>query len=463
VLGGRMTAEIAVANKWAVALAADSKVTVTGGKQSKTYDTVNKLFTLSKHSPVAIMIYGNAEFMEYPWETIIKMYRGQKGRNSHNTVSEWSKDFFTYLRVFGTLSPRDKLMNLYHVCESSFRQVIQHAEELCQSSDIAWGSPESIETLKEVLDTQSGGFDGTWLVGKQQTDFIAKFGDFVDKVTEKIFDDYKDAELSKLAEKFISAAIFAKSGSPNSTGVVIAGFGDQEIFPTILDFEVDGYLGSRLKLFLKKENDVRRQMTGVVRAFAQHDMVQRFMNGVDGDYATLVMTAFHETLEESCLDVLDLFGTAKNKSATIKAKIEGAVSATMKEFWQEIQQFSKDQFADPVLSMVAILPKDELANLAESLVSLTSLKRRVSSDAETVGGPIDVALISKGDGFVWIKRKHYFSTELNPQFVRRYLDQSGGLIDEDSSRGPKSSPKPTAERAAKSGGKRGDGKKAKVT
>jgi hypothetical protein len=29
----------------------------------------------------------------------------------------------------------------------------------------------------------------------------------------------------------------------------------------------------------------------------------------------------------------------------------------------------------------------------------------VSLDAETVGGPIDVAVISKCDGFVWVKRK----------------------------------------------------------
>jgi hypothetical protein len=41
-------------------------------------------------------------------------------------------------------------------------------------------------------------------------------------------------------------------------------------------------------------------------------------------------------------------------------------------------------------------------------------------DAETVGGPIDVAVISKGDGFIWIKRKHYFKSELNPQFFANY-------------------------------------------
>lgn len=54
-------------------------------------------------------------------------------------------------------------------------------------------------------------------------------------------------------------------------------------------------------------------------------------------------------------------------------------------------------------------------------MNLTSMKRRVSADKETVGGPIDVAVISKGDGFIWIKRKHYFKNELNPHFCANYF------------------------------------------
>ena len=63
---------------------------------------------------------------------------------------------------------------------------------------------------------------------------------------------------------------------------------------------------------------------------------------------------------------------------------------------------------------------DELAAMAESLVTLTSFKRRISMEKETVGGPVDVAVISKGDGFIWIKRKHYFDPRLNPGFIAKY-------------------------------------------
>ena len=65
------------------------------------------------------------------------------------------------------------------------------------------------------------------------------------------------------------------------------------------------------------------------------------------------------------------------------------------------------------------LPKDELANLSESLINITSLKVKVHDNLETVGGDVDVAIITKGDGFVWTKRKHYFKDSLNPQFFNR--------------------------------------------
>ena len=63
--------------------------------------------------------------------------------------------------------------------------------------------------------------------------------------------------------------------------------------------------------------------------------------------------------------------------------------------------------------------------MAEALINLTSLKRRVSPEEETVGGPTDVAVITKGDGMVWIKRKQYFPPELNHGYLARTYGRRG--------------------------------------
>ena len=85
----------------------------------------------------------------------------------------------------------------------------------------------------------------------------------------------------------------------------------------------------------------------------------------------------------------------------------------------------KQESMFPIIEMLGHLQKDELAEMAESLVNLTAFKRKMSKEMESVGGPIDVAVISKGDGFIWVKRKHYFKPELNQAFFNNYFDYRG--------------------------------------
>ena len=61
-------------------------------------------------------------------------------------------------------------------------------------------------------------------------------------------------------------------------------------------------------------------------------------------------------------------------------------------------------------------------SIAESLINLTSFKKQVAMDnyERTICKPIDIVVISKGDEFVRINRKHYFKTELNRHFFNNY-------------------------------------------
>ena len=58
-----MTSELLTMNKGAVALAADSAVTING---KKVRNGVEKLFKLSNDLPMGMMIFGNANFDNIP-------------------------------------------------------------------------------------------------------------------------------------------------------------------------------------------------------------------------------------------------------------------------------------------------------------------------------------------------------------------------------------------------------------
>lgn len=68
------------------------------------------------------------------------------------------------------------------------------------------------------------------------------------------------------------------------------------------------------------------------------------------------------------------------------------------------------------------MPLQDAIDLAEFMVDVTVKFSRFTMGAPTVGGPIEIAAISKHEGFRWVQRKYYFSRELNPEekFTRVY-------------------------------------------
>ena len=89
-----LTSEVLIMTPSAVAMAADSVVTVNG---NKTYGGVNKLFMLSNNPPMWIMTYNNANFLNFPIETIIKDFRYRISENKFNTITDFKDSFNDYL------------------------------------------------------------------------------------------------------------------------------------------------------------------------------------------------------------------------------------------------------------------------------------------------------------------------------------------------------------------------------
>jgi hypothetical protein len=246
-----------------------------------------------------------------------------------------------------------------------------------------------------------------------------RFGKHLKEMSSNYF-DYAGPAIVAKALNYVEGVLQTDVTSPLSSGIVIAGFGDDELFPALSYFDTDGYIGNKLKIIKIESSQITRDTPSMVAPFAQKDMVQRFMEGIDPEYSSFTNASISSLLGASCLYVLEKYGADKFKNDRVRQSVVRATSKAFDDHLSKKNEFKYDKFTHPILQMVAMLPKDELPVLAESLISLTSLKRHVSSDAETVGGPTDVALISKVDGFIWIKRKHYFKAELNPHFVANY-------------------------------------------
>ncbi len=199
--------------------------------------------------------------------------------------------------------------------------------------------------------------------------------------------------------------------------------------PAVTSFEIYGNLGGRLRFIQSKtkESRIDPENTAAIVPFAQSEMVTMFMEEVDPSYQRTVDDAVYTAIEATARSLI--YSTDEDADDETQATVvANVVERVMKTLAETLTSARWRHFVNPVLSIVGALPKVELASMAESLVNLTSMKRHISSFTETVGGPIDVALISKGDGFVWIKRKHYFDKDLNYHFFANYF--RGGTADE---------------------------------
>lgn len=434
-----MTAEVAIMNKEAIALAADSAVTFQDETGQKIFTSASKIFTLSKYQPVGVMVYGNASFMGVPWETIIKTYRNDLGQKTYSTVGEYTQNLLSFLSENEYLFSDDvQEWYIESTIRSYFRlitdEITKKAEKIIdESGEIDQTSVKSITSQIIRDDFKKWKESELCLVIPDgfANRIRQKYRTLISKTKKEVFKNLLLTQHSsrQLTEIAINQLIkFRTDIVPlNSSGIVIAGFGTEDVFPVLESFSVEGKIDEFLKYKKDEERcaEISFQHNASIIPFAQSEMVHTFMQGVDpiyqreidGDIA--VICASYPQILLDAIDCLD-----KDEKETLKNTLKKIVPKKFSEYIEKLSNYRTSNYINPVMKVVQALPKDELAAMAETLINLTSFKRRVSMQDETVDGPIDVAIISKGDGFIWIKRKHYFDRELNQHFFANYYEET---------------------------------------
>jgi hypothetical protein len=425
-----MTAEVVIMNTVGVAMAADSAVTI-GNNASKIFTSTDKLFQLSTADPVAIMTFQNAALLGVPWETIVKQYRDAQGRREFTTVEEHAKSFLRFISRNRSMFPVPVQNDgIVHILGRSFLQfrdswlkpaLDAHSKDKdLKATDIAQIARVVLKGAREVLRTQSQRLPG--FGAERAARIAARYRPQARRILKEVFgtlplDDATKGGLVQYALDRLSRSAFTNG----FTGVVFAGFGSRQHLPSLVAYQIEGFAGGRLRAGPPQHSRIEQLgSTASIIPFAQKEAVEAFMEGVDRDlkerFGKEVRTAITQVGES-------LVNAIKKKnpklSAEMKKVLEQGVPRVMEALDKNWDKLSESHWR-PITEIVHTLPKDELAAMAESLVNLTKFKRRITPKKETVGGPIDVAVITRGDGFVWIKRKHYFDPNLNPRAMSKF-------------------------------------------
>ena len=413
-----MTSIVGVLNKRAVAIAADSAVTV--GDTHKVMNTGNKLFSMSKYAPVGIAIYGSASMMDTPWEVIIKCYRRELKTKKFQYLREYVDDFMHYLRIhdfFASVEVQRRnltfqIFSFLNVCEEKAKRRANYTANPTQA------------VLDELNDCKTANMASTDIYAEFQSYDYAEFLLFARNEIQNVLGQSKIPNLAQHFNEFAESYFYymrvASIDKSGDTGLVFVGYGEDEIYPCLYNIVITLYFDHRLQYRYGEQVEIMNGQTSAsIVPFAQVEATQTVIRGINPSFYNIISNNLNTTLTA--------FRTASSSLArqqnaqALASQIDSIdVSALTQAFTTSARNEFFEKYSRPLVNTISLLSISDMANVAESLVALTSLVNRMSPREESVGGPVDVAVISKGDGFIWIKRKHYFSPDLNSQFFNNY-------------------------------------------
>jgi len=147
-----MTSEIAVMNQRAVALAADSAVTLIDGGTVVVRNDQRKLFNLMENRPIGVMFFGVADILGHPWEHLIEHYQKKVKPREFAHVRDYTASFTGMLDNLEEFFPKARQKDDFkRLLASVFRYILQLGQYLRESGGADRASMSDTQILEEAI------------------------------------------------------------------------------------------------------------------------------------------------------------------------------------------------------------------------------------------------------------------------------------------------------------------------
>lgn len=382
-----MTAGVIVMNASAVALAADSTVTIPYRDGAKLFQGASKLLALHGQAPVAVFWYGSPDYLGAPWEVLIKDFRAQEA-SARARVAEYQSALFDYV---------DGAAGGWGLAGADHARVL--VQPLLDRVDRALrvGVADPAAAVEKVIDD--------WRESLRPRRRVLE-----DTVVEECTPlcEWLDHQLGELGEGGLpqesqqalriaarSAWTHLSAREPEHTGLVVAGFGESERLPVMCPYLLGVPVGGHPRRAPMDPIAVSAASPAIIVPFAANEHARLFIEGVSPELKRWFSGALKEMNKEYELP-------------------QAVVERMARLLDQQINDNGR-----LVTDAVRFLPKADLAEFARQMVAFTAFRLRMSMAVETVAEPIDVAVVSRSEGVVWVHRSHYFPPGLNPRYFNR--------------------------------------------
>lgn len=408
-----MSVGVCIINRNGIALAADSAGTYTGNKMF--YNSMNKVFSLSRKYVYGAITYGATTIYNVSIDQVLKEFRTYLDSREHIS------DFFEILPLFEAFINQNSSYYKFDLAEAN------HCNGLIKDLVVDWGNKiktvatevDAENKISEILNQLETVMRGSLKIDNYDVSAYIKttYNDYFNMLIGMIVPELNNFPTQKECFWDYICNYFNLSltnETNNYMGLFFAGYGHCDAFPKFTHIELYRVVGGKIKYRLVENYEESNNHAQIV-PLAQPDVILTFCKGISNRFINYIPQKV-ESIINSKIDALPDTFTIDKKNA-----LKTSLSSSKAEIASAINTTIQNDNVKPILDSVQLIPLPEMGFLAESLVNITSLKRTFAIDGnqQTVGGPTDVAVMSKGDGFVWIKRKHYFDKQMNPDYIMK--------------------------------------------
>lgn len=410
-----MTSEIAVMNQRAIALAADSAVTLIGGGKVIVRNDQKKLFNLAEGLPVGVMFFGVADLMGHPWEVLLEHYQKAMKPNALPHVRDYATQFTAMLdNLEQFFSPERQKDEYKRLLASVYRFIFRLAhylhetgvngpdeEILRQAIELVWQRYQTNDdgTPRRDLPCFPKGFGET--VERDYSDAIEEMTNYA--FSAFVLDTTSRERLRHIAVQCVVKDLFLE----DVTGLVFAGYGGNEPYPTVVTYTLSAVVAGIVKRGMTDETKIDGQTHATITLFADSEVTYAFLRGIELDLEARIygtMHAMSHTLVDQVVNSFTDVDPAQRESVRRQFHSQ-QVPQFVRRCHDVISEYQQQTYINPMLSVLEIATRQDLAETAHELVALNIFKKRIMAQKQTVGGAIDVAVISRDGGFTWWKRQ----------------------------------------------------------
>jgi hypothetical protein len=410
-----MTSEIAVMNQRAVALAADSAVTMYDGGRIIVRNDQRKLFNLAERVPVGLMFFGLADIMGHPWEILLEHYQKSANPGRQPRVRDYAAKFTGMLDKLETFFPRERMADEYkRLLASVFRFVFNLANYLREAGAKGTDAQVLGEAIELVWHRYQFRDDGSarrdlpcFPPGFADT-VVREYAGVIEEVIAYGFSSFALDAASTMKLRDIAVFCVVKDlFLEDVTGLVMAGYGESESYPAVVTYNVSALVSGIVKRAEIDVTAIDSEMRSSITLFADSEVTYGFLRGMELDLEARIYGTLHGLGAKLVDDVVGSFKSVDpaERESVRRMFLTRRLPDLIRRFHGMLAEYQQEAYIDPILRVLEVAPKQDLAETARDLVALNIFKKKIMAQRQTVGGAIDVALISRDSGFTWVSRQ----------------------------------------------------------